>query len=123
MAALKGFTYYGYRKMDEDEDMLDAASRNSCKRFVCIIAGLSGLQWQAFVPSLSLLVTQGLGQPVEAVGQLYAAFISASVVGFLALPLTVKREPPATIIELRPCTFLRRASPPPHQRVPCRISW
>ena len=93
---IRGFTHYGHQKMSDEDLELSNEQRIRCQRFICIVGGLSGLQWQAFVPSLSLLVTEGMGQNIDAVGQMYAAFISASVIGFLTLPFIVDCKLPTS---------------------------
>mmetsp|Transcript_42805 Transcript_42805/g.112605 ORF Transcript_42805/g.112605 Transcript_42805/m.112605 type:complete len:497 (-) Transcript_42805:676-2166(-) len=97
---LKGFTYYGFRKLDEPMRtmQLTESARKQCQSFVCYVGGLSGVQWQAFVPALALLVTRGMHLSMDGVGQIYAVFISTSIVGFLGLPQIVKYVTPYTLL-------------------------
>ena len=58
-----------HRLVEEDgRRELGATERRTCQLVICAVAGLSGFQWQTFVPSLALLMTGGLGLPIDAVG-------------------------------------------------------
>ena len=53
--------------------------------------------WQSYVPTLALLVSTDLGQPITAVGQLYFAFVGTSIVSSLALALHLRHFSPYTV--------------------------
>ena len=92
----KGFTYYASSNRNhfqrlEDEGMTEQ-ERRRCQWMIYVVGGLAGLQWQAFVPSLALVLTQGMGQPISSVGTVYAVFILSSIFGFVNLSSLVQRE-------------------------------
>jgi MFS family permease len=65
---------------------LSAAERQRHRLIINLSGGLSGFQWQAFVPSLPLMLVNGLAEPPSAVGTVYLVFILAATVSYLFLP-------------------------------------
>lgn len=58
-------------------------------RVINAIAFVSAMQWQAFLPTLPLLVTRTLGLPVDMVAWPYAVFTASGLMSIpLLLPLT-----------------------------------
>jgi len=58
---------------------------DSCRQIICVVAASSGFQWQSYVPTLALLVTEDIGGSISMVGYLYLAFVGMSIVGSVLL--------------------------------------
>ena len=54
-------------------------------------------QWQSYVPTLALLVTQDLGRTVTTVGWLYAAFVGTSIISSMTLAAHLRHFTPYTV--------------------------
>lgn len=59
---------------------------------------LRRFQWQCYVPTLALIVSQDLGMSITVVGWLYFAFVGSSIIASMALHTLLKRFTPYSLL-------------------------
>jgi len=73
-------------------------SRTACVAVLALHQAVTPLCATSFVPTLPLLLTHTLHEPVEAVGRLYAVFSVACLVGMLASAALLRRFSPRSAL-------------------------
>ena len=69
---------------DPEDDELSYEDLLRCNHIFGVTGALSGFQWQAFVPSLALLLTRGLGQSAYSISIAYGVFVGCANAAFMS---------------------------------------